>query len=320
MKLRHLRYFVTVAEELHFGRAAAKLHMAQPPLSHQIRQLEAEVGAELLHRTTRVVELTPAGVVFLERAREILAAVDSAIGDTIRAERGEVGRLSIGFVGSATYEVLPAVASSIRAELPGIELDLHGELLTPAQVEGLQSRRLDLAFLRPPVRASDLAVEVIRREPLVVVLPADHPLASESSVRVSDLAEEPFVTYPSQFRSVMQESIDALCRAARFMPKVVQEVNETATLVSFVAARVGVALVPASVQHLQVTGCVYRPLADRHEQVALAIAWRRDDPYPVLARVRQLVSRDVNLKGVRMKHCATQQGKNQKTSLRSLRH
>ena len=150
MELRHLRYFVAVAEERHFGRAAERLHIAQPPLSQQIRRLEAELGVTLLHRTTRSVEVAPAGEVLLVRAREILAAVDGATEDTRRAARGEFGRLAVGFTGSATYELLPKLAAALRSALPGVALNLRGELLTPARVASLLDGTLDLGLLRPP--------------------------------------------------------------------------------------------------------------------------------------------------------------------------
>ena len=166
MELRHLRYFVAVAEERHFGRAAARLHIAQPPLSQQIRRFEAELGEPLLYRTTRSVELAPAGEVLLERAREILAAVDAAVEDARRAARGEYGRLAIGFTGSSTYAMLPSLAAALREELPGVVLDLRGELLTPAQVARLLDGTLDLGLLRPPVHERELSTEVLRSEPL----------------------------------------------------------------------------------------------------------------------------------------------------------
>ena len=166
MELRHLRYFVAVAEERHFGRAAARLHIAQPPLSQQIRRFEAELGEPLLYRTTRSVELSPAGEVLLERGREILAAVDAAIDDARRAARGEYGRLAVGFTGSSTYALLPALAAALRRELPGVVLDLRGELLTPAQVARLVDGALDLGLLRPPVHERELCTEVLRSEPL----------------------------------------------------------------------------------------------------------------------------------------------------------
>ena len=293
MELRHLRSFVAVAEERHFGRAAARLHIAQPPLSQQIRRLEAELGVTLLHRTTRSVELAPAGEVLLARAREILAAVDSAAEDTRRAARGEFGRLAIGFTGSATYELLPKLAAALRQALPGVVLDLRGELLTPAQVAGLLDGTLDVGLLRPPVRERELAIEVVRREPLVAVLPQAHPLAATAVVPLEELSREPFVVYPSHFRSVVHDAVEETCAAHGFLPRVALEVSETATLVSFVAAGLGVSLVPESVRHMTVHGAVYRPLAGDAAAVELAVAWRRDDGSPALARALDVVRGDL---------------------------
>ena len=293
MELRLLRSFVAVAEERHFGRAAERLHMAQPPLSQQIRRLEAELGATLLHRTTRSVELAPAGEVLLVRAREILALVEGATEDARRAARGEFGRLAVGFTGSATYALLPQVAAALRSELPGVVLDLRGELLTPAQVERLLDGRLDVGLLRPPVRDGDLAVEVVRSEPLVAVLPEAHPLAEADSVPLEELEGEPFVVYPSHFRSVVHDAVEATCAAHGFHPRVALEVSETATLVSFVAAGLGVSLVPESVRHMTVHGAVYRPLARDAAAVELAVAWRRADTSPVLERALEVVRRSV---------------------------
>jgi DNA-binding transcriptional LysR family regulator len=289
VELRHLRYFVAVAEERHFGRAAARLHIAQPPLSQQIRRFEAELGEPLLYRTTRRVELAPAGEVLLERAREILAAVDSAIDDARRAARGEYGRLAIGFTGSVTYAMLPSLAAALRQELPGVTLDLRGELLTPAQVAQLRDGMLDLGLLRPPVHERDLSTEVLGSEPLVAVLPRSHPLADSEAVPLELLNGEPFVTYPSHFRSVLHDAVEDACAAHGFKPLAAHEVAETATLVSFVAAGLGVSLVPASVRNMTVQGAIYRPLADDTTRVELAAAWRRDDDRPIVARALDVI-------------------------------
>ena len=291
MELRHLRYFVAVAEERHFGRAAARLHIAQPPLSQQIRRFEAELGEPLLYRTTRSVELSPAGEVLLDRGREILAEVDSAIEDARRAARGEYGRLAIGFTGSCTYTMLPALAAALRRELPGVVLDLRGELLTPAQVGRLLDGTLDLGLLRPPVRERDLCTEVLQSETLLAVLPETHPLAEAEAVPLEQLEHEPFVTYPSHFRSVVHDAVEDACAAHGFKPLAAHEVAETATLVSFVAAGLGVSLVPASVRNMTVAGAVYRPLEHDATRVELAVAWRRDDERPVLARALALIPR-----------------------------
>jgi DNA-binding transcriptional LysR family regulator len=298
VELKQLRAFVAVAEEKHFGRAADRLHMAQPPLSQQIRRLEGELGVELLHRTTRKVELAPAGEVFLDRARQLLHDADTAVEDTRRAARGEVGRLAVGFTGSATYALLPALANALKTELPGVELDLQGELLTPAQVQGLTERRLDLGLLRPPVRQRDLTIEVVVTEPLVVVLPQHHRLAQRNEIPVAELADEPFVAYPSHFRSVLHDAVEEVCAAHGFKPQVALEVAETATLVSFVAAGLGVSLVPLSVTRFAVVGAVYRPLAGDPTQVELALAYRRDDSSPVLARALDVVRLALTTTGV----------------------
>ena len=291
MELRHLRYFVAVAEERHFGRAAERLHIAQPPLSQQIRRFEAELGEPLFYRTTRSVELAPAGEALLERAPAILAAFDAAVEDARRAARGEYGRLAIGFTGSSTYAMLPSLAAAMRDELPGVVLDLQGELLTPAQVARLLDGTLDLGLLRPPVHERELATEVLHSEPLLAVLPETHPLADAEAVPLERLEGEPFVTYPSHFRSVVHDAVEDACEAHGFQPVAAHEVAETATLVSFVAAGLGVSLVPASVRNMTVEGAVYRPLLDDATRVELAAAWRRDDDRPVLARALDVIRR-----------------------------
>jgi len=289
MELRRIQYFIAVAEECHFGRAAARLRMAQPPLSQQIKQLEAEMGVTLLIRSTRKVELTAAGERFLDRARQIVSSVDDAVKEAGRVAEGMLGTLSIGFTGSATYDLLPSLARVLRAELPGIELDLRGEMLTPDQVNALLDGTLDLAFLRPPVRSPDIDVRILRREPLIVVLPESHALADRAKVKLADLRDEPFITYPSHNRSVVYEAVIAACHRAGFAPVRVHEVGETSTLVSFVAAGLGVALVPASVQHLKITGAHYLPLSGNTEEVELALATRVDERSPHVARVRARV-------------------------------
>jgi DNA-binding transcriptional LysR family regulator len=286
VELRRIQYFVAVAEEAHFGRAAQRLQMAQPPLSQQIRALEAEMGVALFHRTTRKVELTAAGERFLTRARAILAEVDDAVTEAVQVADGRLGTIAIGFTGSATYDLLPSLVRVLRADLPGIELDIHGEMLTPDQVAALTGGTLDLGLLRPPVRTTGLEVRVLRREPLIAVLPEHHPLAARDRVRLPDLRDDPFITYPSNHRSVVYEAVIEACQRAGFVPASQHEVAETSTLVSFVAAGLGVALVPASVQHLRITGATYLPLAGTTREVELALATRAGETSPHVARVR----------------------------------
>jgi DNA-binding transcriptional LysR family regulator len=285
--MRHLRYFVVLAEECHFGRAAERLHMAQSPLSHQIRRLEDELGVALFERTTRKVALTVAGERYLERVREVLRAVEVAGDEVRRLAAGETGRVTIGFTGSATYEMLPVLSRDLRVTFPGIELDLKGELLTPDQVSGLLSGELDVGFLRPPVRHPGLDVHVLREEPLIVALPAGHPLAHRRRVRLEDLAGERFICYPSQGRSVVHDVAADACRRAGFAPDVAEEVAETSTIISFVAAGLGVALVPESVAHLRVSGARYRRLAGDPARVELAVAIRASGATPLAARVKE---------------------------------
>jgi DNA-binding transcriptional LysR family regulator len=288
VELRRIQYFVAVAEEGHFGRAAARLSMAQPPLSQQIKLLEADMGVTLLERTTRKVQLTPAGRQFLHRAREILASMDAAVTEAGLVAEGRLGRVAIGFTGSATYELLPSLTRALSAQLPGLELDLRGEMLTPVQVTALLDGSLDLGFLRPPVGSADLDVRVLRRETLIAVLPEHHRLARRTRIKLADLRDEPFIMYPSHHRSVVHDAVIEACAQAGFTPARVQEVGETSTLVSFVAAGLGVALVPASVRNLRITGAQYLPLMGRQPEVELAIATRKDDASAHIERVRVL--------------------------------
>ncbi|MEV6717575.1 LysR substrate-binding domain-containing protein [Lentzea sp. NPDC051208] len=290
MELRHLRYFVAVAEERHFGRAAERLHMAQPPLSQQIQQLEAELGVTLLHRTTRKVELTEAGAVYLERARGVLAAVADAAAEAQRLADGLQGRLVVGCVGSATYSLLPAFARALREELPAVDFVFRGEMLAPDQLESLLARRVDLALLRPPVEDPAVRVAVVRRDRLIVALPEDHRLARRKRLKIEDLREEDLIVHASRGRSVMHGIVTDLCRSAGFEPRIRHEVAETSTLVTFVAAGLGVAVVPQPVAELGVAGATYRPLAGSHG-VDLVAAVRADDDSPVVARALGLLVR-----------------------------
>lgn len=293
MELRHLNAFIAVAEELHFGRAAARLQISQSPLSQSIRALEAELGVRLLERTTRRVTLLAAGEAFLPRAREALTAATSAAEDARAAAAGELGRLSIGFTGSMTYLLLPVLAKALRAQLPRLQLELHGEMLTPDQVAGLVSDRLDLGLLRPPVDHPSLHVEPIGSEPLVAALPATHPLARLDKIPVGRLEHEPFITYPSHFRSVVHDAVAATCAEHGFSPIVAMEVGETSTLISFVAADAGVAIVPASAQLMNIGGAVYRELLGATHSVQIAIASRRNDERRLLTNVRHIIANEL---------------------------
>lgn len=286
MELRHLRYFIAVAEERHFGRAAARLHMAQPPLSTQIRQLEAELGFQLFERTTRRVELTDGGRLYLEHARAILSAVDAAARQSLRVAEGLEGRLTIGCVGSATYDLMPRFTRALRATLPGVEVGIRGEMLVAEQVDALASGDLDIALLRPPLYEAALAVRSLRWDRLVVAVPDSHRLASRRSVEVQALAGEPLVVHSSR-GSVMFRLVRDMCESAGFSPLVSHEVVETSTLVSFVAAGLGIAVVPEGVSKLGVAGVHYCRL--KRAKVELSAATRVDDARPLVARALQVL-------------------------------
>ncbi|PXY21492.1 LysR family transcriptional regulator [Prauserella flavalba] len=282
MELRFVTAFIAVAEELSFTRAAARLSMASSPLSQQIQQLERDLGVRLFDRSTRHVELTPAGLAFLPEARRIIEDVERGRRMARHAHEGLTGRLAIGFTGSATYKLLPLVARDYRRRHPLVALELAGEMISQYQVAGLLNDSLDIGFLRPPIRESELATMTLRSDPFVAALPAAHPLAGRDTIDIAELADEDFVMYPGRFTSGVIERFLSACSDAGFTPKVVQEATETYTLMCLVAAEVGVALVPEPTTGLSMSGVVYRPLADPAPTIDLAAAWHPDHRSPVL--------------------------------------
>lgn len=282
MELRHLRYFVALAEELHFGRAAGRLGIKQPPLSQQIRVLEERLGVPLFDRNNRRVLLTAAGEAFLPAARQVLAAAEVAERTARHAGRGETGRLALGFVGSATLTLLPGALRRFRARYPRVVLDLR-ELTTAQQVEALTNGTLDVGLLRPPLppAAGDvLAHESVGAERLVVALPADHPLAAERSVAAERLAGEPFVLFPRHLGPGLHDQIVGYCARAGFSPAVAQRAVQMQTIVALVAGGLGVSVVPSSVGRYRRPDVVFRALRPATRVVHLAVAYRRDGRNP----------------------------------------
>ncbi|MEV0320216.1 LysR family transcriptional regulator [Streptomyces sp. NPDC050658] len=288
MELRQVRYFLALAEECHFGRAATRLHIAQPALSQQIKQLEQELGVALFHRSTRRVELTEAGRQLTGYARSLLAESERARAHMAELADGHAGRVSVGFIGTATYDVLPHVARTVRARLPHITLDLRGELLTPQLVDGLLDGTFDLAVLRSGPETEGVSSTPLRTEPLVAVLPAHHPMAAAPRIPLASLAGEAFVVHPAQSRSVMYDHVLSACRRSGFRPASLVEVGETATLVVLVAAGHGVALVPESVQSLRLDGVTYVPLAEP-ETVDLVLGRRAHGHSPAARQVTSII-------------------------------
>src|SRR5258708_4679460 len=258
MALLHLRYFVTVAEELHFGRAAGKLHISQPPLSMQIRALENELGVTLFNRTQRRVSLTQAGAALLGEARHILARVEQAVLMTKRAGRGEIGELAIGFISVADYNVLPVVLREFRRRFPLVKLTLR-ESTTDAQIRDLLAGRIDVGFMLPPINEASLQSVPILREPLIAALPAKHPLAGRpGKLGLEKLKDAPFILFPRPYAPGLYDDIVSCCKAAGFSPQVEQEAIQMQTIVSLVSAEPRGALIPASPPHLPPTGWAYQ--------------------------------------------------------------
>ncbi len=281
---RRLRYFVAVAETLHFGRAAARLHMSQPPLSRQIQQLEREMGALLFRRSKRRVELTDAGAYLLEQARRMLAEADTLAARTRRVESGESGRLTLGFISSVDYSILPGLLSAYRAAHPGVTLELR-ELTSDVQLRELHEGRIDAGMLLAPVDDATLAMLPLLREPLVAALPADDALArSRTLLSLSSLARRPFIIFPRSAATGLYDSIVEFCRQAGFTPHVAQEAIQMQTIVSLVSAGLGVALVPASLRDLRRRGVVYRRLREDSPLLTVLLAWREGNRSACLAQ------------------------------------
>ncbi len=295
MEVRQLRYFVTLAETRHFGRAAERLHIAQSPLSQAIRQLESQLGAALFARTTRRVDLTAAGEALLPEAVRILESVTAARDQVARVAAGDLGRLRVGATALATYRHVPDLVRRLAADLPGLALTFHTEMLTPALESALSEHRIDLAVLRPPVRSTELAIHVIARERLVLAVPVASGLVSACpgpgtdehsrarSANLADLADEEFVVYSAP-GSVVGDAAERACRAAGFTPRRTHEADQTSIVLALVAAGAGIALLPSSVLAVAVDGVRYVELAGNTVTTDVALAWRRDDPSPALAR------------------------------------
>jgi DNA-binding transcriptional LysR family regulator len=291
MELRHLRYFVAVADELHFGRAAEKLHISQPPLSMQIRSLENELGVALLNRTRRHVSLTRAGQAFLQDARQILEKTDQAVLTARRAGRGEIGELAVGFISVADYNLLPLVLREFRRRYPMVSLSLK-EATTDTQMEDLREGRIDVGFLLPPVTEPAIESVPVLREPLIAALPERHPLAARSgAIPLGKLANSPFIITPRHMAPGLYDDIVSFCHAAGFSPQVTQEAIQMQTVISLVSAEMGVALIPRSLRNLKRTGVVYKSLKEKSPMSEIHLAWRSGDSLPALQLFLRLARR-----------------------------
>lgn len=293
MELRQLEYFTVVAEELHFGRAAIRLQMTQPPLSQQILQLERELGVELFKRSKRHVELTNAGKIFLQEIRHILIQLERAKTAALRAHMGMLGRLVLGFVGSATFDVLPFIVRAFQEQFPHVDLILR-EMPTPMQIEAFHRRDIDIGFLRTPVVDPLLSLLPVHQETCVSVVPKLHPLAQRSSLSMGDLSTEQFILVEREIWPSWYDDILSKCRDAGFSPIVRQEVKEIQTVVGLVAAGLGVSIVPKSTVNLHARDVVYIEIEGAAPRVEMCIAWRTDDTSTLVKQFLDAASSTMN--------------------------
>jgi DNA-binding transcriptional LysR family regulator len=280
--------FIVVAEELNFRRAAERLHMAQPPLSQQIKRLEREVGATLLNRTTRHVSLTPAGAAFLQEARRAVQAAQAAPRAAKAAAEGQLGVVRLGFSGPTSYEVLVLLTKMYRERRPKVRLDVVGPVFGGELIERLDRNEIDAGLVRLPVPGSRMSVREITRHPIAVALPADHPLATRQEIALPELRDEPVISYPANRGAGTLTVIHSAFLAHGFSPNIVQEAPDTHTIMSLVGAGAGIGFVLASAGHIKLPGVVLIPVPDI-PQIPLALAWRKDDTNPALLALVDLL-------------------------------
>jgi DNA-binding transcriptional LysR family regulator len=288
MDLFQLRCFVAVSEELHFGRAAARLHMTQPPLSRQIKLLEDSVGARLLERTSRSVRLTPAGAVLRDDAVRILRLANNAAATARRTAKGELGRVVIGYTAVAGYVLIPTLLKHARDKLPGIDIVLQ-ELVSAQQYRALAEDVLDLAFVRPLDSDADFEYHRVTREPMQLAVPARHALARKRRIALADLAGQPLVMYSEKEGRYFHDKIRRLFTGSGVQPQYVHHIGQTHTIMALVSAGLGVAIVPASARHLRLENVEFRDLWRKDVVAEIHLAWRRLERNPAQRRLREFI-------------------------------
>jgi len=288
MDLKKLRYFIAVAEELHFNRAAQKLNMTQPPLSQQIQVLEEELGVKLLERTKRQVRLTTAGAIFLEEARNIVAHLERSIKMTQLASEGKIGNLSIGFVDSAAGGMMVNVLKEYRERFPDVQLTLS-EMTSAEQLKALHDGEIDVGFHRLLDPSKHITSRLFTNESLVAVLPKTHPLADQPTVSLHALAEEPFILSPHHMGASFHDLIIDFCRQHGFQPRIVQEAVQMYTIVNLAAAGIGISIVPSSVSVFQRSDVVFRSFDEDTPRVPLYTAWKTEKSETVLTHFLKAV-------------------------------
>ena len=295
LELRQLRYFLAVAEELHFGRAATRLHMTQPPLSQAIQALEVGLGTALFARTNRSVALTPAGLALLPEARRLLQQAEGLPALARRAAAGEIGRLALAFVSTADYSVLPSLLRQFREAYPQVAIELR-EATSDVQQEDLLAGRIDAGLLIPPLSdktADTLHYQPVLAEPLVAALPQGLRAArNKGALQLERLRDQPLIIFPRHIAPGLHDAILACFHEAGVTPHIAQEAIQMQTIVGLVSAGMGIALVPQSVSNLRRPGVEYRPLAGKVPVVETGLAWRRDNAQPVLQAFVELIRKN----------------------------
>nr|WP_314315277.1 LysR family transcriptional regulator [Kocuria rhizophila] len=283
MEVHEAKAFLAVAEELHFGRAAATLRIAQPPLSRLIKSIEKSLGAQLFERSTRQVSLTPAGAALVEPARELVAASEQARTAVAKSMTGETGRVRLGFAGASINRKVGELARHVRTHRPGVHLELHGSQFSHTAMQKVLDGSLDVAIGRWDFIPSELRSSVIGHEEVMVVLPSNHPLAEAPRVEMSQLAEESWVILPAGPGAALQNRLTSLATAAGFVPRVAQVAPDSWTLVVLVAAQIGCALSLDTVRdNVSSDGVVFRPLAQPQRPLDVQLVWRAADLNPAL--------------------------------------
>lgn len=293
MELRGLRAFLAVAEELHFGRAADQVGITQPSLSQQIARLEAALGATLFERTSRRVQLTSAGAAFLPGARRAVVEAERAARAASDAASGRTGELVIGALGSALNGVLPPLVRAFAAQSPHVKVDIR-QLDTARQLVALQDRRLDVGFVRSAQPVPGLVLTTVTEEPLVSVIPTDHPLAARAEVPLSALADEPFVLWPRQANIGFYDEVITSCQRHGFSPHIRFEAQGAETLLGLVAAGLAISIQPQSYANLGRVGVAFRPLASPAPTTTLQVAHQQGDTAPVLHRFLTVIDENVS--------------------------
>lgn len=286
MELRHLRYFIAVAEELHFTKAAKRLHIGQPPLSQQIQALEEELGIRLFERSKRKVELTPAGKHFLIRARQILSDTQTARDEVRRIAKGETGELRLGFTSSFPMtSILPKLLNDYRQHYPDVNLSLK-EMYTTDQFEALLQKQLDVGIVRynEPTPPDGIHMIHLRKDPLLLVIHEKHPLATLKTISLAQCKDESFIAYPTSAGTWFRRYVQRLCLSAGFEQRIVQDAGEALTKISLVAAGLGMTILPSPLDYVRIEGIRYIPISDPNAYLLMVAASRKDESSLLITR------------------------------------